>query len=341
MRFVIRLAALTLATVLAAYWLAWHFGVQRPIILSIGVVLVLAAALVGATVALVGYVLWLGVQGEQKPLRRIAALPVWSPEFLARRVLPLALIFVFLGAFGTFKSLIPYAQPFVWDATFSDADRLIFGTDPWRLTHAFIGPRGTRLVDLVYGFWFPIWTVALIYFACFAKERAQRRFIVAFCAVWIVEGVVLATIFSSVGPCYLDMIHSPYASRYAGLFPLDAPLATAAQTMLAASYKSANIGAFEGISAMPSLHVGVAFLLVLASRGWWRLASSLFCAVILVGSVHLGWHYASDGIVAVFVTALCWQFARYIYPELAPADHDYRPSVSTDWAGPINEAVGG
>jgi hypothetical protein len=340
MRFVSGLAALTLATVLAAYWLAWHFGVQRPVIFSIGVVLVLSAGFAGATIALVGYILWLGLQGEPRPLQRIAALPFWSTEFLARRVFPLALIFIFLGAFGTFKSLIPYAQPFVWDPTFSNADRLIFGTDPWRLTHAFIGPGGTRFVDLVYGFWFPIWTLALIYFASFAGEQGQRRFIVAFCAVWIIEGVVLATIFSSVGPCYLSMIHSPYASRYSGLFPLDAPLATAAQTMLAASYKSANIGAFEGISAMPSLHVGVAFLLLLASRGWWRVASSLFCAVIFIGSVHLGWHYASDGIVAALCTALCWQFARYIYPDAAPANSKYRPAASAEWPAPINEAVG-
>ena len=341
MRFVSYLAALTLLTVLAAYWLAWHFGVQSPVVFSIGVVLVLATALAGAAMALVGYVVRLAVQREPNPLRRIAELPVWSAEFLARRVLPLALIFIFLGAFGTFKSLIPYAQPFVWDATFSNMDRLIFGTDPWRLTHALIGPRGTRFVDIVYGFWFPIWTVALIYFACFADERAQRRFIVAFCAVWIIEGVVLATIFSSVGPCYLNLIHSPYASRYSGLFPLDAPLATAAQAMLEASYRSANIGAFEGISAMPSLHVGVAFLLVLASRGWWRVASSLFCAVIFVGSVHLGWHYASDGIVAAMFTALCWQFARRIYPEPARAEEKYQPSVSADWPAAINDAAGG
>src|SRR6185503_2469795 len=93
MRFVSYLAALTLLTVLAAYWLAWHFGVQSPVVFSIGVVLVLATALAGAAMALVGYVVRLAVQREPNPLRRIAELPVWSAEFLARRVLPLALIF--------------------------------------------------------------------------------------------------------------------------------------------------------------------------------------------------------------------------------------------------------
>jgi hypothetical protein len=249
-------------------------------------------------------------------MRRVAALPVWSLDFLARRVCPVVLTFLFLGAVGPFKALIPYIHPFAWDGAFSDLDRWIFGTDPWRLTHALIGPRGTRVVDIMYGLWFPAWTFALVYFGCFAAEAEQRRFLTAMFAVWIVEGIVLATLFSSVGPCYLQMIHHSYADRYAGLFPLAAPGANAAQAMLWSSYTSGDIGAFKGISAMPSLHVGVAFLLVLASRGWWRVAASLFCALIFVGSVHLGWHYASDGIVAAALTTLCWRLARPGYRDL-------------------------
>lgn len=319
MRFLSQLAAVTFVTVIGGYWLAWHFGVHPPIIFSTFTVLFIGALLFGGLSSIAGYVAWLASQGEPQPLRRLAALPVWTPDFLARRVCPAALTLVFLGAIGSFKSLIPYVHPFAWDGAFSDLDRLIFGGDPWRLTHAVIGPRGTRTIDLLYGLWFPAWGLALVNFSCFADELMQRRFLTAFFAVWIVQGIILASIFSSVGPCYLEMIHHPYAARYGGLFPLDAPGANAAQAMLAVSYQSADIGAFKGISAMPSLHVAVAFLLVLASRGWWRVAASLFCATIFVGSIHLGWHYASDGIVAVSVTAMCWQAARYAYPDEAPA----------------------
>jgi hypothetical protein len=309
--FLAQVGAVTMATLLGGYFLAWHFGVHRPIIFSTPVVLYLAFVFFGGALALIGYVLRLAAKGETCPLRRLIALPVWSPDFLAGRICPAALTFIFLAAVGPFKSLIPYVHPFAWDAVFSDLDRMIFGTDPWRLTNAIIGPKGTRAVDMIYGLWFPVWTFTLIYFSCFADAAKQKRFLVTLFAVWIVEGIVLATVFSSVGPCYLEMIHHPYASRYAELFPLAAPGTNAEQAMLAASFKSGDIGAFKGISAMPSLHVGVAFLLVLASRGWWRVVASLFCALIFVGSVHLGWHYASDGIVASLATAMCWRVASY------------------------------
>lgn len=309
--FLRRLILITVTAIVGAYWLSWHFGVRAPTVFSPFTVIFLAAVFFGSAFAIVGYVLWLAIQREPRPIDRLLALPIWTPAFLARRLLPSVLVFILLGAFGSFKSLIPYMHPFTWDAMFSDLDRLIFRTDPWRITHAFIGPRGTRLLDMVYGLWFPVWAFTLVYFACFADDASQRRFIMAFCAVWIVEGIVLATILSSAGPCYLEMIHNSYASRYAGLFPLaGAPGANAAQAMLAASYQGGDIGAFKGISAMPSVHVGTAFLLVLASRGWWRVAASTFCALIFVASVHLGWHYASDGIAASIVTYLCWRFAR-------------------------------
>jgi hypothetical protein len=59
-----------------------------------------------------------------------------------------------------------------------------------------------------------------------------------------------------------------------------------------------RIGA--GISAMPSLHVTLAFLCFLVAREYARhflpkLIAALFAAVIFLGSVHLGWHYVSDG----------------------------------------------
>ena len=65
----------------------------------------------------------------------------------------------------------------------------------------------------------------------------------------------------------------------------------------------------SGISAMPSMHVSLAWLgLLHFCRVQAGLAVLVFgyVVVILVGSVHLGWHYAVDGILAILTTTVIW-----------------------------------
>ncbi len=53
-----------------------------------------------------------------------------------------------------------------------------------------------------------------------------------------------------------------------------------------------------GISAFPSMHNASALLFALATARRSRalgIAFGIYCGIILVGSVHLGWHYAVDG----------------------------------------------
>jgi membrane-associated phospholipid phosphatase len=68
-------------------------------------------------------------------------------------------------------------------------------------------------------------------------------------------------------------------------------------------------GAFAGISAMPSLHVGLAvlFALVAGQRSRW-LAGFLWCyaGLIQVGSIVLGWHYAVDGYAGALIACAVW-----------------------------------
>ena len=66
---------------------------------------------------------------------------------------------------------------------------------------------------------------------------------------------------------------------------------------------------FLSISAMPSVHVAIAVLFALAGREAGRVAGLVLTAyalVVLVGSVHLGWHYAVDGYFAALATGLSW-----------------------------------
>ena len=64
-----------------------------------------------------------------------------------------------------------------------------------------------------------------------------------------------------------------------------------------------------GISAFPSMHNAMATIFALVT---WRtnrklgIAFVIFAALILIGSVQLGWHYAVDGYGAIAIALVCW-----------------------------------
>ena len=81
------------------------------------------------------------------------------------------------------------------------------------------------------------------------------------------------------------------------------------QKKLWKAYKENKTKLGSGISAMPSMHVSMAFLFALVG---WRsnrligLMLGIYTIIILMGSVHLGWHYAIDGYAAILGTLLIW-----------------------------------
>ena len=120
------------------------------------------------------------------------------------------------------------------------------------------------------------------------------------------EGLFAATVFSSAGPCFLELIGSPVQERYVGLFPTSLA-SQRVMNYLAETYTTGRLGIGTGISAMPSLHVGFAFLYMLvATKPIWRIVAFAYSMVIFLGSVHLGWHYAVDGIAAAAGTWLIY-----------------------------------
>lgn len=304
-------------SVVAGHLLAWTFGMRQPSIAPPLFILSLLIIGFGAAAALGGYVVWLALwERDPNPRPRVLAKVrhYLSADFLARRIAPLVLAFLILSTFNTFKVFIPRINPFFLDGFLSDLDRWALGTDAWRLTHAVIGPIGTRTLDVFYGLWFPAWLIAIMHFSLFADRELQRRFFLSFIGVWALLGIVLAILMSSAGPCFLELIQHPYADRYAGLFPLqDAPGAAKAQEYLGKAYLTGEIGLAKGISAMPSVHVAVVALLVLAVRTYSRFvfAAALFMyMMIFVGSVHLGWHYVSDGIIGTAGAMVLWRLTR-------------------------------
>jgi membrane-associated phospholipid phosphatase len=130
-------------------------------------------------------------------------------------------------------------------------------------------------------------------------------------------GAVAATAFSSVGPVYYGMLGlepDPFAPLLDFLHTTNAkvPLgAVGAQTLLWDSY-TGKVYPYLGISAFPSMHNALAALLVLVG---WRIhrilgvLMTIFAGLILVGSVHLAWHYAVDSYAGILIAVLSWWIA--------------------------------
>ena len=298
-----------------AYALSGLWGTPHPRVFE--------GSLIGFSVLLLNIGVWIVVAHaaylllveKDLRLRRLLAFSAGlvSPHNLYSRILPILLIGVFMGAFSSLKILIPFLNPFTFDSLFSDMDRAIFGTDPWRLTHALVGPAGTGMIDYVYVLWFPTFLIVTLLVCLLCDLQLRRRYLIAFLAVWGMLGIVAATLLSSAGPCFLELIGHPYQDRYADLLPVrNADYATLTQSYLEAGYRDNTYGVGKGISAMPSIHVSVATLYVLVARHAHRafLALALaFYAVILFGSVHLGYHYFVDGVAGTLGTMAIWWLA--------------------------------
>lgn len=242
----------------------------------------------------------------------------FTVERILSAFLSLSLITVFASGFSFFKSIIPVVQPFSWDKTLADADRVAhLGYHPWQLLQPLIGyPALTMWMDRLYLSWFFVMTGMLVGHAfSLSRPLLRMQFFTTYLLSWILLGNLLAIILSSAGPCYYGMfVHSddPYVVLMDYLRTVDHAHGIHAlniQNWLWEGYVSGESSLGYGISAMPSMHVGVTFLLGLV--GWHTSRTCgvclwLYCVVILVGSVQLGWHYAIDGYVAILGTWLLW-----------------------------------
>lgn len=227
---------------------------------------------------------------------------------------------VFFSAMSSFKTLIPEFQAFSWDPAIAEFDRSLHGgTDPWVWLQLVVGsPLMSYILNIAYNLWLAVTIAALSWFLFLARDTQLRmQFLLVFLLCWTVNGTVLAVVFSSAGPAYFSQVYPDLVDPFQ---PLMAYLHQAnnsypiwaldTQGMLWKYYENSALGLGGGISSMPSMHVSIVFLVVLAS---WRYAillrvfASLFLIAIIVGSVHLGWHYAVDAYLSMITTGLLWK----------------------------------
>ena len=311
---------------LAVLWLGYYVGVSLVIGPLGGEVRLITEAFVQMYVTivcltilalLIRFFLRYCALGQMRPADRFATLTrdtSW-PEILGLGwIPPLLMVFTIMGMFKSFKPFIPELNPFTWDPVFIAWDRVLFlGHDGWEVTHWLLpGALATKIIDSFYLSWFLL-VLATIMVAGFSRMTCKRRlaFLMTFNLNWIVAGSICAVIFSSVGPVFMDRLNGDET-----FLPMLAQLEAAHAQYDLATVRgidllwSAHIGmpgvAEYGISAFPSLHVCISMMLALYVGGWgrlWAIASWSFVAIILFGSVHLGWHYLVDGLAGM---ALCW-----------------------------------
>jgi hypothetical protein len=318
----IALSVMSLVSVVVAFGVGLRTGIPALSIVLTYAFAVLLLAPFSLPLLLLGFVIHAAFRRVQSPIAELRRL--LKARFATRRdmltfVVPLVMIPLTMGAFGTLKQAIPLVTPFTWDDIFADADRLIFfGRQPWELTHwLFGGPHATVAIDVIYTQWVPFLFVAVMWVALAAPPRLRAHFCLAFAACWLLVGGLGAFVFASAGPCFADLLGTRTAPEFTELMArlrgIDANHheigALEWQRMLWTSHVQRHYAFALGISAMPSMHNAVCFLYVLAA---WRAGRAMrtiaiaFTVLIFIGSVHLGWHYAVDAFAAWGAVAVIW-----------------------------------
>jgi len=244
--------------------------------------------------------------------RLMAALPI------------IILLPFFFSMFTSAKNLIPVINPFHLDPMFADIESgLHFGKTPWAWLQPFLGAAIiTAAISFIYKTWFFTKFIMCLWQA-FARRRSQLReqFFLTFILSWVVVGTILALLLSSAGPCFFGELYPSVSNPYAGLMPylrhtnevhIIHDLVSMDYLMHYYTLKETVI--FSGISAMPSMHVSLAFLFLLVANrtnAVARVCFAIYLVLILIGSVHLGWHYAIDGYLAILVTWLLWRLSGW------------------------------
>lgn len=226
-------------------------------------------------------------------------------------------------AFTAFKSYIPLLHPYSLDPQLASLDKsLHFEHYP----HEMFGPLGQNLpiingAEYIYYLWFFV-VLAANGYAIFFDRNKRRRTLYLWASVlsWILVGSIGATLLSSVGPIFYGHFYegpNPYADIAANLAAATAQGAVLwpeAVNVLLEISNNTVICDLNGISAMPSMHVGISFLIALYALVVSRkigLIALTFTGLIFLSSLLLGFHYAVDGYVSCIAIGIIWIICRF------------------------------
>jgi hypothetical protein len=202
------------------------------------------------------------------------------------------------------------------DVPLATVERNLFAADPWLLLDQLVG-WAVVPIDRLYGLWLPTQLFVLFNVMLEPPSTMKSRALIAYSLAWFLLGAVAAVFLSSAGPLFYDTVFggSTFASLHDMLRNRGAWVVIAESDRMRQSLVSGRPGFVAGISAVPSVHVAISLWMFLTARAMApRLAplAAIYFAFIWLGSVQLGWHYVSDGLVGAVgmlaIWALTWRF---------------------------------
>jgi hypothetical protein len=242
------------------------------------------------------------------------------------------------------KVCVPLVNPRLWDQALWRLDAVLhLGFSPSLfMVEAARGTLLAPMLDRWYGWWLLSISLSLAFFCSFPTQLDRRRFLFSCVILWT-AGAWIYVALPALGPIYA------FHDIWREILP-QIPLADSAHQLLWDNYQrvlagreSGQLRAFKpalGIAAMPSLHVGGHWLLMLWAR---RLARPLFLPAAVgtlltfLGSLVTGWHYALDGYIGIALAQSAYLLALYF-----ERDRQGSASVTETSSGqPAAERAGG
>jgi len=258
-----------------------------------------AFAGLGATLIVLTRLGTYALQHEPAPARRLLTDMPYISSFAVGVLLSALQITVLTWT----KVMLPIASPFWADPLLANADRLIFGSDPWVLAWRAFG-WAAPAIDKAYITWTPLKFATFLFVICMPESENKARALVSY-FLMMAAVAIGQYLLSSAGPVFYAKLG--FGARFASM-PIEPWVATA-RDYLWHDYLEAGGGIGSGISAMPSLHVAAALWMALVWRSYQRFAGVIafaYFGLIAVGSVLLGWHYAADAFAAILITCAAW-----------------------------------